>query len=80
MLHTKYLSSGPYGLRGEDCLSFSYYKSMGASNPRGVASLDPRGMFGSIYVANHLTLLQTEYLSSGAYGFGEEDFFFFFHY
>ena len=31
-------------------LSFSCYKSMGANDPRGVASLDPRGMVGSIYM------------------------------
>ena len=29
LLHTKYLSFGPHGLR-EDFLSFSNYKSMGA--------------------------------------------------
>ena len=30
--------------------SFSHYKSMEANVPRGVASLDPRGLFGRIYV------------------------------
>ena len=44
LLHTKYLSSGPYGFREEDLLSFfSHYKSMGANAPRGVANLNPRG-------------------------------------
>ena len=47
---------------------------MGANKLRGVANLDPRGMIGRIYVGGHLTLLQTEYLSSGPYGFREEDF------
>ena len=34
-------------------LSFSHYKSMGANDPRGVASLDPRGLIGRIYVGDH---------------------------
>ena len=54
--------------------SFSLYKSMGAIEPWGVANLDPRGMVGRIYVGDHLTLLHTKYLSSGPYGFREEDF------
>ena len=74
LLHTKCLSSGPYGFREEGFLSFSHYKSMGANEPRGVANLDPRGMVGRIYVGDHLKLLQTKYLSSGSYGFREEDF------
>ena len=52
LLHTKYLSCGPHGFR-EDFLSFFHYKSMGANDPRGVASLDPRGLFGRIYVGDH---------------------------
>ena len=28
-------------------------KSMGANDPRGVASLDPRGLIGRIYVGDH---------------------------
>ena len=55
-------------------LSF-YYKSMGANEPWGVASLDPRGMVGRIYEGHNLTLLNTKYLSSGPHGFKEEDFF-----
>ena len=35
-------------------------------------------MIGRIYVGDHITLLHTKYLSSGHYGFREEDFFFFF--
>ena len=55
---------------------------MGDNEPQGVANLDPRGMVGRIYVGDHLTLLHTKYLSSGPYGFREEEFFlsFFFHY
>ena len=34
-------------------LSFSHYKSMGAIDPRGVASLDPRGLIGMTYVGDH---------------------------
>ena len=51
---------------------------MGANEPRGMASLDPRGMVGRIYVGDHLTLLHTKYLSSEPYGFREEDFLSFF--
>ena len=59
LLHTKYISSGPHGIREEDFLSFSYYKSMGANDLRGVANLDPRGMVGRIYVGDHLISLHT---------------------
>ena len=45
LLHTKYISSGPHGLR-EDILSFSHYKFMEANDPRGVTSLGPRGLIG----------------------------------
>ena len=31
-------------------LSFSYFKSMGAYDPRSMTNLDPRGMVGRIYV------------------------------
>ena len=55
LLHTKYISSGPYGFREEDFLSFSHYKSMAANDLWGVANLDPRGMVGMIYVGDHLT-------------------------
>ena len=34
-------------------LCFSYYKSMGANDPQGVANLDPRGMIDRIYVGYH---------------------------
>ena len=46
LLHTKYLSSGPYGFREEDFLNISHFKSMGANEPQGVANLDPRSMVG----------------------------------
>ena len=58
LLHTKYLTSEPYGFR-EDVLSFSLYKSMRANEPQGMASLNPRGMVGRIYVGDHLLLLHT---------------------
>ena len=48
--------------------------SMEANETRGMANLDAWGMVGRIYVGDHLTLLHTKYLSSGAYGFREEDF------
>ena len=34
-------------------LSFSHYKSNGANDPRGLASLDPRGFIGRIYVGDY---------------------------
>ena len=34
-------------------LSFSHYKFMGANDSRGMASLDPRGLIGRIYVGDH---------------------------
>ena len=36
----------------EDFLVFPII-SMGANDPRGVASLDPRGLIGRIYVGDH---------------------------
>ena len=53
---------------------FSHYKSMGANDPWGMASLDPRGLIGRIYVVGHYTLLHTKYISSGPHGFREEDY------
>ena len=53
LLHTKYLSSGHYGFRKDDFLSFFHYKSMGANDPQGVASLDPRVLICRIYVGDH---------------------------
>ena len=50
MLHTKYINCGPDGIRKEDLLSFSHYKSVGVNDPRGMANLDLRGMVGRIYV------------------------------
>ena len=75
MLHTKYKSYGPHGFREEDFLSFSHYKSMGANDPRGVASLDHRGMIDRIYVGDCQTLLHTKsVVSSGPHAFRDEDF------
>ena len=48
--------------------------------PWVVASLEPRGFFGRIYVGDHKTLLYTKYISCGPQGFREEDFLIFFHY
>ena len=47
------MSRGPHFFREEDLLSFSHFKSMGDNDPQGVASLDPRGLTGSIYVEDH---------------------------
>ena len=51
---------------------FFHYKSMGANDLQGVASLDPRGLIGRIYLGDHYTLLHTKYISSGPHGFREE--------
>ena len=48
---------------------------MGANDPRGVASLDPRNLIGRIYIGDHKKLLHTKYISSGLHGFREEVFF-----
>ena len=80
LLHTQYISCWPPGFR-EDFLSFSHYKSIGASDPWGVARLDQKGLIGRIYVHNvvdYYTLLHTKYISSVPHGFREEDFFKFF--
>ena len=58
---------------------FFHYKSIGAKKIQGVANLDLRGMIGRIYVRDHLMLLHNKYLSSGPYGFREEDFLIVFH-
>ena len=58
---------------------FSHCKSMGANDPWGGAIFVPRGMVGRIYKEDHYTLLHTKYESSGPCGFGEEDFYVFFH-
>ena len=76
MLHTTYVSCGPHGFREEDFLKFFFhFKSMGANDPWGVASSDPRGLIGRMYVRDYYTLLHTKYISSGPHGFREEDFF-----
>ena len=53
LLHIKYISCGPHDYGEEDFLSFSHCNSMGANDPWGVASLDPRGLIGRIYVGDH---------------------------
>ena len=76
LVHTKYISCGPHDSGEKDFLFFSHYKSMGANDLQGVASLDPRGLIGRIYLGDHYTLLHTKYISSGPHGFREEDLFF----
>ena len=61
-----------------DFLTFSHYKFMGANDPLGMASFDPRGLTDRIYVLDHYTLLHTKYIISGPHGFREEDYFKFF--
>ena len=37
----------------EDLFTFSHLESMGAIDPCGMASLDPRGLISRIYVGDH---------------------------
>ena len=74
LLHTKYKSSGPHGLREEFFFIFSDCMTMGDDDPRGVVSLDSRGINGRIYVEYLLILLHTKYTRFRPCGFGEEDF------
>ena len=64
----------PHGFREEDFFMFSYCRSTGDDDPRGMANLDPRSMISRIYVEYHLTLLHTNYTSFRPCGFREEDF------
>ena len=53
---------------------------MGAIGPRGMASLDPRGLIGRMYVGHDMTLLHTKYVSCGPLCFrGENVYSFFIH-
>ena len=56
MLHTTYVSCGPHGFKEEVAfflVFFFHYKSVGAYDHRGVASLGHRGLIGRIYVRDH---------------------------
>ena len=54
LLHTKSVSSRPYGFREDDFGRFFSYTSLYKyMTPWGVASLDPRGLLGRIYVGDH---------------------------
>ena len=48
--------------------------TVGDDYPRGVASLDPMGIIGKIYVEYHLILLHIKYTSFRPCGFREEGF------
>ena len=48
--------------------------------PWNVASLEPRGCIGRIYVGDYQILLHTKYISCGSHGFREEDFLSFSHF
>ena len=59
LLHNKYVCCGPHGFR-EYLLKFFFffffhYKSVGANDLRGMASLDPWDMIGRIYVGDRKT-------------------------
>ena len=75
---TRTVIYGPHGFR-EAFVRFSHYKFMEAIDPRGMGSLNLRGLIGRIYVGNYLTLPHTEHISCGPHSFGE-DFYSFSHY
>ena len=56
------------------------YIALNIHTPWGVASLEPRGLIGRIYVGDHYTLLHIQYISCGPHGFREEGFLNFLHY
>ena len=56
----------------EILLCFSHYKSIGAIDPLGVASLDPRELIGRIYVRHHKTFLHIKYISYWPLGLKED--------
>ena len=72
--------SGPHGFRDEHVLCFSYCKTMGTNDPRGVDNFDPRGMTCRIYVGYQDTLLYTKYKCFRLCGLREDSFFMFSHY
>ena len=81
LLHTKYISVGLMVLEKKIFKDFVFhYKSMGANDPRGMTSLDPKGLNCRIYVVDHYTLLHNKYISCGPDGFREEDLLSFSHY
>ena len=53
----------------EDFLCFPHYESIGPIDPRGLASLNLRDLFGKIYVGDHWTLLCTKYIYCGPHDF-----------
>ena len=48
---------------------FSYIALYIHMTPWGLASLEPRGLIGRIYVGNYKTLLHTQYISCGPHVF-----------
>ena len=53
LLHTKIQALGLIVSDKEIILIFSYCKSTGDDDPRGLANFDLRGMIGKIYVGYH---------------------------
>ena len=51
---------------------FSYIALYIHMTPWDVASLEPRGLIGRIYIRDHYTLLHTKYIICGPHGFREE--------
>ena len=61
LLHIKSVSAGPHGFREEYFWRFfSYIALYIHMTPCGVASLEPRGLTGRIYVGDHCTLLHNK--------------------
>ena len=51
LLHTKYISSGPHCFREEEVFPIISLREF--KTPWGMASLNPRGLIGRIYVGDH---------------------------
>ena len=48
------------------------YELIEANEVTDMANLNPRGMFGRIYVVDHWALIHTKYISCGPHGFRED--------
>ena len=74
MLHTKYRSCRLHGFREGFLKLFPIKrKDMEVNDLQGVASLDPRGMTGMVYVGDHPKLLYTKYTGCDPHGYRKED-------
>ena len=75
MLHTKYQSSRPCGLRQEDFFHVSPYISLcKACDPKIGVIFGPRGIIYTNLLEVYKVMIHTKCQSSRPYGFRQEDF------